>query len=84
MNFVNRDCEHGNSRHFDLDTSLETEIETLIRSSESSGLMDAYQFEFLSNPEDLQKGFSSTGESFVVAAEDIRRSYLKFRGCDSG
>ena len=53
---------------FDLDTSLETEIETLIRSSESSGLMDAYQFEFLSNPEDLQKGFSSTGESFVVAA----------------
>ena len=53
---------------FDVDTSLETEIETLIRSSESAGLMDAYQFEFLPNPEDLQKGFSSTGESFVVAA----------------
>ena len=65
---------------FDLDTSLETEIETLIRSSESSGLMDAYQFEFLSNPEDLQKGFSSTGESFVVAARISGAATSNFEG----
>ena len=65
---------------FDLDTSLETEIETLIRSSESSGLMDAYQFEFLSNPEDLQKGFSSTGESFVVAARISGAAASNFEG----
>ena len=65
---------------FDIDTSLETEIETLIRSSESSGLMDAYQFEFLSNPEDLQKGFSSTGESFVVAARISGAATSNFEG----
>ena len=65
---------------FDVDTSLETEIETLIRSSESSGLMDAYQFEFLSNPEDLQKGFSSTGESFVVAARISGAATSNFEG----
>ena len=65
---------------FDVDTSLETEIETLIRSSERSGLMDAYQFEFLSNPEDLQKGFSSTGESFVVAARISGAATSNFEG----
>ena len=65
---------------FDIDTSLETEIETLIRSSESSGLMDVYQFEFLSNPEDLQKGFSSTGESFVVAARISGAASSNFDG----
>ena len=65
---------------FDLDTSLDTEIETLIRSSESSGLLDAYQFEFLSNPEDLQKGFSSTGESFVVAARISGAATSNFEG----
>ena len=65
---------------FDLNTSLETEIETLIRSSESSGLMDAYQFEFLSNPEDLQKGFSSTGESFAVAARISGAATSNFEG----
>ena len=65
---------------FDVDTSLETEIETLIRSSERSGLMDAYQFEFLPNPEDLQKGFSSTGESFVVAARISGAATSNFEG----
>ena len=65
---------------FDLDTSLDTEIEILIKSSESSGLLNAYQFEFLSNPEDLQKGFSSTGESFVVAARISGAATSNFEG----
>ena len=69
---------------FDLDTSLETEIETLIRSSESSGLLDAYQFEYLSDPEDLQKGFSSTGESFVVAARISGGAVSNFEGAIAG
>ena len=42
--------------------------------------MDAYQFEFLSNPEDLQKGFSSTGESFVVAARISGAATSNFEG----
>ena len=67
---------------FDADTSLETEIETLIRSSERSGLMDAYQFEFLPNPEDLQKDFLNW-RILRRCCEDIGCSYLKFRRCDS-
>ena len=69
---------------FDVDTSLGTKIETLIRSSESSGLLEGYQFEYLSNPEDLQKGFSSTGESFVVAARISGPAVSNFEGGIAG
>jgi len=65
---------------FDVDASAKTEIEPLIESSTSSGLLDVYQFQYLSDPESLQKGFSSTGESFVVGARISGPATSSFSG----
>lgn len=41
--------------------------EVLVQSSQSAAMLPAMQFQFMSNPEDLQKGFTPSGESFPVA-----------------
>jgi ABC-type uncharacterized transport system involved in gliding motility auxiliary subunit len=43
-------------------------IEALVSSSSYAMPLDSFQFQFLSNPEDLLRSFSPTGERYVVAA----------------
>ena len=44
------------------------DVEPLISSSTFAMPMEALQFQFLSDPNDLMKGFEPTGESYLVAA----------------
>lgn len=43
-------------------------IEPLITSSAYSMPLDSFQFQFMSDPQDLMRAFSPTGEQYVVAA----------------
>ena len=43
-------------------------IEPLITSSTYSMPLDSFQFQFMSDPQDLMRAFSPTGEQYVVAA----------------
>ena len=43
-------------------------FEALVESSEDSAPMDATRFRFLSNPQDLSKGFVPTGDRYALAA----------------
>ena len=43
------------------------EVETLIKSSNQAMPLDSVQFQFLTNPADLQQGFKATGEIYPVA-----------------
>lgn len=43
-------------------------IEPLITSSPYSMPLDSFQFQFMSDPQDLMRAFSPTGEQYVVAA----------------
>ena len=43
-------------------------IEALVSSSSYAMPLDSFQFQFLSNPEDLLRSFSPTGDRYVVAA----------------
>jgi ABC-type uncharacterized transport system involved in gliding motility auxiliary subunit len=52
----------------DVDEGSSLRVDPLIRSSEHSMPLDSLQFQFLRNPEDLQKAFSATGEQYLVAA----------------
>lgn len=52
----------------DVDEDSELRVDALIRSSEYSMPLDSLQFQFLRNPEELQKSFSATGEQYLVAA----------------
>ena len=51
----------------DIDSSVETDIVILVQSSIYAQTIDAMRLQFLSNPEDLQKDFEPTGETYVVA-----------------
>lgn len=45
-----------------------TEVTALIESSVHSMGFESFQFQFLTDPADLQRGFSATGEKYLVAA----------------
>ena len=51
----------------DIDEESSVTVQPLIRSSEFSMPLDSLQFQFLSNPADLQKAFSPTGERYLIA-----------------
>lgn len=51
----------------DVDSRDGIEAVALVSSSSHAGSLPAMQFQFLSDPADLQKGFSSTGENYVAA-----------------
>ncbi|MCZ6502751.1 MAG: Gldg family protein [Gammaproteobacteria bacterium] len=51
----------------DINEESSVQVDPLIQSSEYSMPLDSLQFQFLSNPEDLQKTFSPTGERYLVA-----------------
>ncbi len=51
----------------DVDPPDGIQADSLIVSSDRAGTLDALQFQFLVNPEDLQTGFLPADEAFVVA-----------------
>ncbi len=51
----------------DVDEMQDVQAEPLIVSSEQAGPLDAFQFQFLQNPEDLLAGLSSAGEPLIAA-----------------
>ena len=51
----------------DVDEESSVRVDPLIRSSEYSMPLDTLQFQFLSNPAELQKTFSPTGEQYLIA-----------------
>jgi ABC-type uncharacterized transport system involved in gliding motility auxiliary subunit len=75
-NFTSDDVVTSNLENINLATAGIIDIEkeatvqviALITSSEHAMPLDSFQFQFLSNPRDLQKTFSATGERYVVAA----------------
>jgi ABC-type uncharacterized transport system involved in gliding motility auxiliary subunit len=74
-NFTSDDVVTANLENINLATAGIIDIENdatvqaiaLITSSEHAMPLDSFQFQFLSNPRDLQKTFSATGERYVVA-----------------
>ncbi|MEX2327070.1 MAG: Gldg family protein, partial [Pseudomonadales bacterium] len=52
----------------DIDEDATTRIEPLMQSSSHAMPLDASQLAFMSSPEDLQQGFSPTGERYLLAA----------------
>ena len=52
---------------FDIDEIAGIEVEPLITSSRSAATLPAMQFQFMSSPEELQQGFTPTGETYTVA-----------------
>ena len=52
----------------DVAEDASTNIEALVSSTSYAMPLDSFQFQFLSNPEDLLQAFSPTGERYVVAA----------------
>ena len=53
---------------FDISDAPPGTIEPLITSSAYSMPLDSFQFQFMSDPQDLMRAFSPTGEQYVVAA----------------
>ncbi len=51
----------------DIDSDASVQTFALITSSDQAMPLDSFQFQFLSNPADLQKTFSATGERYVIA-----------------
>lgn len=52
----------------DISEDASVQVIALLTSSEYAMPLDSFQFQFLSNPRDLQKTFSATGQRYVVAA----------------
>ncbi len=52
---------------FVIDAESKSDITTLIQSSEYAMPLDSFQFQFLSDPNDLKKGFVPSGERYPVA-----------------
>ena len=52
---------------FDVDEVDGIMASPLIRSSENAGSLPAMQFQFLTDPAELQQGFTPAGESFITA-----------------
>ncbi|MCB1691265.1 MAG: Gldg family protein, partial [Pseudomonadales bacterium] len=52
----------------DIAKDATTDITPLITSSKYAAPIDVANFQVMSNPEDLEKGFSPTGERYVIAA----------------
>ena len=52
----------------DIDEVSSVRVDPLIRSSKYSMPLDSLQFQFLTNPEELQKTFTPTGERYLIAA----------------
>ena len=53
---------------FEVSDNPPGEIHRLVFSSPYSMPLDAFQFQFLTNPEDLMREFSPTGEQYLIAA----------------
>lgn len=51
----------------DVDETPDINVTPLIHSSEYAMPMQSFQFQFLTNPSDLQAGFNPTGETYPVA-----------------
>jgi ABC-type uncharacterized transport system involved in gliding motility auxiliary subunit len=58
----------GTTGHFTVAEDSSATIEPLLISSTSAGTMPTIQFQFLSDPEALQDGFTASGETYVLAA----------------
>lgn len=52
---------------FDIDETDGIKVEAMMKSSTASMALPALQFQFLSDPADLQRGFAPTGEEYVIA-----------------
>ena len=63
---------------FDVDEVEGIVARPLLFSSESASSLPAPQFQFLTDPADLQKGFSATGESYVTAVRLSGRASTAF------
>ena len=55
------------SGYFDVDVPEGLSAVSLVASSEFSMPLDSFQFQFLRDPADLQKGFKPTGERYAMA-----------------
>ena len=53
--------------YFDVDLPEGMEVVNLVTSTEFAMPLDAFQFQFLRDPADLQKGFKPTGERYPIA-----------------
>lgn len=51
----------------DIEKEASVQVIELISSSEYAMPMDSFQFQYLTNPKDLQKTFAATGERYIVA-----------------
>jgi ABC-type uncharacterized transport system involved in gliding motility auxiliary subunit len=56
----------------------ETQLETLVQSSQNAAPIDASRMRFLSNPTDLLKDFNPTGDQYVLAARVTGKSKSAF------